>query len=167
MSFNLTPAQYFEIVRAEHQDFKADRASIRRTISCCTLTNHIVDHLTSHYFQTDPAKLHVQPGLTFKAALNAYRDHVVGECPDISVIRDLCDYGKHGPHLDRPSVQVQWTGLEETYGFHISFAEVPASDYVKTVRVGIIMKDGGEMKLEVVLASVFHYWERKFVAEAL
>ena len=126
-----------------------------------------MDHLTSHYFQTDPAKLHVQPGLTFKAALNAYRDHVVGECPDISVIRDLCDYGKHGPHLDRPSVQVQWTGLEETYGFHISFAEVPASDYVKTVRVGIIMKDGREMKLEVVLASVLDYWDRKFAAESL
>lgn len=78
-----------------------------------------------------------------------------------------CDYGKHGSHLDRPSVQVQWTGLEETYGFHVSFAEVPASDYVKTVRVGIIMKDGKEMKLEVVLASVLDYWERKFVAEAL
>jgi hypothetical protein len=167
MSFNLTPAQYFAMVREEHQDFLADRASIRRAISCCTLMNHVLDHVVSHYFRTDPGKLRIRPGLEFKQAVNAYRDHVVADCPDVSVIRDLCDFGKHGSHLDRPTVQVKWTGLEETYGFHISFARVEASDYVKTVRVGIIMKDGQEMKLEAVLASVLAYWERRFAADAL
>ncbi len=64
MSCNLTSTEYFAMVREEHRDFLADHASIRRAISCCTLMNHVLDHAVSHYFDTDPGKLHIGAGLS-------------------------------------------------------------------------------------------------------
>ncbi len=167
MSFDLRPVEYLRITQEEYKEFLKDQGSIRRAMSCCILTNHIIDHVVACYYPSDAGKLHILPSLKSENAVKAYRDHVVGECPNVSVIRDVCDFGKHGPKLRRSNIVVERTGVREIYGFYPSFLPIRASNYTKRSRVLITKTNREELYLPTVLSSVLGYWNAKFLQDTL
>ncbi|MEY9607058.1 hypothetical protein ABIF74_011811 [Bradyrhizobium japonicum] len=161
MSFGLTSKRYLELTEEAHQDFGGDHLSLRKLISVCVLANHLPEIVFAEYVVADPSKVHGQ------SRIDDYRNHVQVACPAALIIRDLCDYAKHGPGLRRASVQVDQTGKQtklelDTASF---VAGVPNHHYVD--RFVVTLKDGTERLAEDVIRDVVHYWRTEFTASGL
>ena len=62
--------------------------------------NHLCEHVfAAAYNGIDSAKL------DGNATPDIYRKNLEAQKPELKLIRDLCDYGKHGPSLNRKTVR--------------------------------------------------------------
>ena len=161
MSFGLTPREYLAMVVQAWEEFKANPLSKRHLISVCTFANHL-PIVASEYATSDPAKINnCTSGPT-------YRFHAARSCPDVEIVRDLCDYGKHGPVLDRKSVQVQNTGAKEVIvsnAVGMAILGFPIGQRVE--KLVVTLKDGTERTADSVVASVVGFWQQKFASDGL
>jgi hypothetical protein len=159
VSFGLTSRQYFELVKEAHQDFRDDNLSLRKLISVCILANHLPETVFAEHAATDPSRVRGQP------SIDDYRNRAIqAACPEALIIRDLCDYAKHGPLLRRRSVQVDQTGKQtklemDTASF---VAGVPNHHHVD--RLVVTLKDGTDCLAEDMVEGVICYWTVEFAA---
>jgi hypothetical protein len=81
----------------EYQDYRhtRDRVSMRKAINCCGLSNAMPEIIFAHYSGTDPEKVH------WAKRAGAYRVHLRKQCEAHHTVRDICNYSKHGPNLDK------------------------------------------------------------------
>lgn len=165
MSFNLTPAEYLALVREEYDDFLKDVGSIRRAMSSCILASHVVDHVLACHYPADPAKLRLPSGLNERQRMTQFHQQVASECPEAALIRDVCDFGKHGPHLNRSSVVVDWTGIEQVHSGYVSRDATVSTPMTVRRRAQIILNDKREAYLETALGTVLAYWEGRFARD--
>jgi hypothetical protein len=100
MSFGLDPTDWLLFLTESHEDYRQDPLSLRKAVACCVFANHLPEHLVAKYGSSDPGKLHGA------RSVDAYRSYLATAEPALAVIRDLCDYAKHGPTLGRKSVTV-------------------------------------------------------------
>ena len=162
MSFNITPAEYLALAREEYDDFLREVGSIRRAMSSCILTNHIVDHVLACHYPAAPAKLRLPAGLNERDQQAQFHQQLATECPEAGLIRDVCDFGKHGPQLRRRSVMVEWTGIEQVHSGYVSRDAAQSSPMTVRRRALIILNDKREAYLEIALGTVLAYWEARF-----
>jgi hypothetical protein len=162
MSFGLSPKEYLSMVVDALEEFKADQTSIRRLITVCTFANHLPEIIVAEYGQSDPAKVHNHvTGAT-------YRGYAARLCPNVGIVRDLCDFGKHGPHLDRKSVEVKETDVKERLEGNvvgITYLGFPISR--KTEKIVVTMNDGTEMQADVVVNTVVDFWNKSLALDGL
>jgi hypothetical protein len=162
MSFALTPQNHLTMTEETWDEYKANPLSKRHLITVCVWANHLPEIVAAEYAVSDPGRINnCTNGPT-------YRAHAVGLCPEVAVVRDLCDYGKHGPVLDRRSVQVQHTGAKEIivgnavglvlFGFPIA---------QKVEKLVVTFRDGTERTADSVIACVMEFWLQKFVSDNL
>lgn len=86
----------------------------------------------------------------------------------MAIVRDLCDYGKHGPTLCRASVQVQNTDAKEIIignAAGIAFLGVPIGQKVE--RLVVTLKDGKQRTADSVVTTVVKFWQEKIAANRL
>ena len=157
MSFNITPSEYLAMLNAAHAEFLHDKLSIRKIIVCCVLANHLPDFLVAEYARTDPAKLN------HKTTLAQYRDFIASSCPQTAIVRDLCDYGKHGPILNRKSATVANTKAKRRFRPPI----LPWDSFRLTTHVVVSMQDGSTHRVDKLLSDVVDFWNAKFRTDAL
>jgi hypothetical protein len=104
MSFGITPRDYLTMLQEQHREYRADPLSLRKAIAVLMFANHISEHVFAAYARVDPAKVSDQ------RSEKSYREYMVGQKPELGVIRDLCDFSKHGPSLHRKTVAVTLRG---------------------------------------------------------
>jgi hypothetical protein len=164
MSFGLLPSEYLAMLNEVYAEFRSDDMSIRRAITCCVFANHLPDILVEHY-QNGPAKLH---GCT---TLDAYRGYIAGtgRCPDTKLIRDLCDYGKHGTKLGRktPPVQVARSEVKPTLVLDTTSLLAGAPNHQRAVKIVVELFDGSQLFFDGLISIVIGFWNDLFVSDAL
>jgi hypothetical protein len=161
MSFDLAPQGYLEMLNQEHEDYRKDPLSLRRAISCSTFANHLSEFVFAQYKDSDPAKL---DGCVDE---HAYRNHLVTACPDLGLIRDICEFGKHGPVLGRSTVRVAQTGVEKKLELDTASFMMGFPNHVERDRLVIKLKDGSECYFDVCLANVVNFWNGLFQTKNL
>jgi hypothetical protein len=162
MSFGLTPGRYLKMVEDTWEEFKANPLSVRHLLTVCTFANHLPEIIIAEYAQSNPGK--VQNYLGY----DAYRASVVNVCPEIGIVRDLCDYGKHGPHLDRKSVEVRETDVKEkAVGNAAGLVYLGFPIAQRMDKLVVTLNDGRELIADFVIATVVEFWKQKFVADGL
>jgi hypothetical protein len=83
-------------------------------------------------------------------------------------VRDLCDYGKHGPHLDRKSVEVRETDVKEkAVGNAAGLVYLGFPIAQRMDKLVVTLNDGRELIADFVVATVVEFWKQKFVADGL
>ncbi|MDB5410541.1 MAG: hypothetical protein JWL84_5453, partial [Rhodospirillales bacterium] len=128
---------------------------------CCTFANHIIDILVDKYAKSDPIKLHGNTDL------EKYRAYIFPLCPEAEIIRDLCDYGKHGSSLGRKSVSVSSTDVGKTLeGDYGAFA-MGVYNHIEVEKIIITMKDGSERWFDACIETVNKFWQVTFAADSL
>jgi hypothetical protein len=95
MSFDLEPVDYLRMLKEEYREYRHSPEIYRKAINCCALSNALPEIIFAKYGRTEPQKV----GGT--KSQSGYRDHLRRECEAHHTIRDLCDFSKHGPMLDR------------------------------------------------------------------
>jgi hypothetical protein len=101
MSLDLTPRDYLEMLMDEHREYQEHwhahhfRVSMRKAINCCALSNALPEIIFAQYGDTEREKVHGTK------SSSAYREHLRKECEVHHTVRDICDFSKHGPNLDR------------------------------------------------------------------
>jgi hypothetical protein len=161
MSFDISPKDYLEMVKKTHTEFRYDELSSRRLIACCIFANHLPEIVFAEYGASDPDKVHST------SSTSEYREYAMKLCPEVGIVRDLCDFGKHGPKLDRKSVQVANTGLQRTTELDLAAMAMGIPAHVVTEKLVITLKDGEEMFADWVVATVVDFWRRTFAADSL
>src|SRR5262245_37221291 len=96
MAFGLSPRDYFQIVTEHHASFKSDPLSVSKAIVVSILANHICEHVFA-----------ANKGIEGCKDADHYREHLQKKKPELVLIRDLCDFAKHGPRLHRTTVRVE------------------------------------------------------------
>lgn len=162
MSFGLSSKEYLELVEEAHQDFRADHLSLRKLIAVCVLANHLPEIVFYEHATVEPSKVHGQ------ARIDDYRNQVVQvACAETLIIRDLCDYAKHGPALRRESVQVDQTGRQTKLELDTASFVAGAPNHHYVDRLVVTLKDGTERLAEDVVRDTVRYWKAEFVARGL
>jgi hypothetical protein len=92
---------------------------------------------------------------------------VTVDCAEIGIVRDLCDFGKHGPVLERKSVRVQNTGAKEIIVADAAGFLLGIPTHRKVEKLVVQMKDQIERTAKSVVATAFGFWERKFAQDEL
>jgi hypothetical protein len=99
IGLDLTPQQYLEMLTEEYQEYQEHwqanryRASMRKAITCCALSNAMPEIIFAQYSVTKPEKVHNAENR------NAYRAYLRTQCEAHHTVRDICDYSKHGTQL--------------------------------------------------------------------
>lgn len=162
MNFGLSPKDYLAMVLDAYEEFKANPLSTRHLIAVCTFANHLPEIIIAKYAQSDPRKVHNHvTGAT-------YRGYAVNLCSEIGIVRDLCDFGKHGPRLDRKSVAVKETDVKEKLvgdAVGISILGFPIARKIEKIVVTLI--DGKEMYADAVVSTVVDFWKKTFASDNL
>ena len=70
-----------------------------------------------------------------------YRKYVATLCPEVGVVRDLCDFGKHGPKSDRTDVQVTNTRQQRRVTLDASAFVMGIPTHAVIQKLVISMKD--------------------------
>ncbi|MCJ2061035.1 hypothetical protein MKL09_31520 [Methylobacterium sp. J-048] len=142
MSFGLAPRQHLEILIEERNLYRQNIDSIRLEVNCCVWTNHLSEIVFSTYDGTVPSKVYSQPDHT------SYRSQVTAMHPDLGIIRDLCDFAKHGPSLGRATVKAKKTVVQTTLEVSALFAiGIPQHDEVTRLVVDRPPRGGPRVKL--------------------
>ena len=170
MSFGLTAIEYLNMLKEEHADFCRDNLCVRRAISCSVFANHMPEIVCAEYKDSDPAKLdcYTNP--------RRYREYVIAQCTELGIIQDLCDYGKHGPVLERHRVrapeQVRTSTVEKTmeldatlYAFGPHVFGLPSSRDVDALMV--TLRDGTKFRFDACIARAIEFWEEGIRAKAI
>ncbi|MCW2225711.1 hypothetical protein M2232_009243 [Bradyrhizobium japonicum] len=162
MSFGLTLRQYLDLAEEARSDFQADHLSLRKLISVCVLTNHLPEIVFAEHAAANPLKVHGQ------TRVDDYRNQIVQiACPSALIIRDLCDYAKHGPRLRRSSVQVDQTGKQTKLELDTASFLAGAPNHQEVERFVVTLRDGTERLAEDLVRDVVNYWNAEFVAHGL
>jgi hypothetical protein len=93
MAFNITPADYLKMLVEQQAEYSNDPLSLRKAIVVSMFANHLCEHVFAAYRGVDNGKL------DGSATPDEYRSNLERQKPELRLIRDLCDYGKHGPSL--------------------------------------------------------------------
>jgi len=161
MSFNISPRDYLVMVVEAHAEFKSDELSLRRLITCCTFANHLPEIIFATYGTNDIAKLHSN------SSMDSYRAYAINLCPEIGIVRDLCDFGKHGPTLHRRNVQVATTGKQSTPTLDTLSFIMGSPNHIMTDKLVITLIDGNERLADYVIGEAVEFWQRTFAADNL
>lgn len=162
MNFGLTPKEYLAMVIDAWEEFKVNPLSKRHLIALCTFANHLPEIIIAEYGQSDPGK--VQNHVTGAT----YRAYAVSLCPEIGIVRDLCDFGKHGPFLDRKSVEVKETDVKERLvgdAVGVTFLGFPIARRVE--KLVVTLKDGRDIHADAVVSTVVEFWKKAFASDGL
>jgi hypothetical protein len=160
MSLDLKPVQYLEMLKAEYEEHKKNPLSMRKVITCCALSNAMPEIIFAEYGSTEPQKVHGAKGHA------DYREHLRGECEAHHTVRDICDFSKHGPRLNRASVSVQDAKhIIRQEGFFRGLLAVTQIQEVE--RLVITYQDGRKQLMDEILAQVINSWEVIFKRDRL
>jgi hypothetical protein len=162
MSFGLEPSEYLEFLSESYEEYCRDPLSVRKAVVCCIFANHLPDYLVAKYFASDRDKLRRA------TTREDYRSSLETAEPALAVIRDLCDYAKHGPTLSRRNVTVtkteRATTMEMDWGFYY-WSGFPNHRHVE--KLVVAHKDGSEGWMESYLLKAIEFWQAEFIAYAL
>ena len=161
MSFGLTPRQHLDCLIEERALFRRDVANVRLGINCCAWANHLPEIVFSAYEKTSPAKVY---SLTNK---DVYRAHLVTVAPNLELLRDLCDFAKHGPGLTRTSVQVSKTEEQKKWILSTAMVAAGAMHHEQANRLVVMLKDGSERWLNAIIEEAVDFWEKEFIMKSL
>jgi hypothetical protein len=161
MSFDIQPVEYFGFFKEAHREFQADDLSLRRAITCFILANHLPEHVHARYGGADPSKVRNCN------SEKAYRQALETSEPKLGVVRDLCDFAKHGPKLGRKNVKVskteQGTQLQlSSMGYFMGTMHHEAVDALI-----VTLDDQSEQSVRHFLHIAEDFWEREFAALGL
>ncbi len=171
MGLDLTPQDYLEMLKKEHQEYQEDYAkdckvSMRKAINCCGLSNALPEIIFAHYSATEPRKVHN------KENKSAYRRYLRDQCEAHHTVRDICDYSKHGPKLtfrwgiDEPTVQAVQSIKQQTAGSPVGLllAITHAHDVEQRV---VRRKEHPPRPMGDVLQEVIDSWDAIFAQDKL
>ena len=161
MSFSLTPKEYLDLAKQAFEEFKAEPLSKRRLISVCVFVNHLPEIVFAEYINSNPAKVQNHRDD------DVYRTTATAQCAEIGIVRDLCDFGKHGPVLGRKTVVVKNTGAKEIIVLDAGMFLLGFPTHRKVEKLVVEMKDKSERTAESVVATALEFWEQKFVTDGL
>jgi hypothetical protein len=171
MGLDLSPRDYLEMLTEEYREYQEQwhanhyRVSMRKAINCCGLSNAMPEIIFAHYSGTDPEKVH-----RAKSA-GAYRKHLRKQCEAHHIVRDICDYSKHGPNLDKRSkdqpVSVHDSELiVRQEGFSVG-ALLVLTQSREVERLEVRHKNGRTELLDEVLKQVIASWNAIFDEDKL
>jgi len=161
MAFALSPRDYLNLVQDQHVDFKADATSLRKAIALSMLANHICEHVFAACITTTASKL---DGCKDVAS---YRQHLQRLEPELLLIRDLCDFAKHGPRLDRKSVQVSKAETKGTMVADFSGLLLGLMNHHEEVKIVVTLDNGGERHFDYLINEVMLFWASLFTTKGL
>jgi hypothetical protein len=185
MGLDLTPRDYLEMLTDEYREYleqhwpaihvqllngtyepdqwHAHRVSMRKAINCCSLSNALPEIIFAHYGRTEPEKVH-----RTKSA-SAYREHLRKQCEAHHTVRDICDYSKHGPILDKrkhPPVSVQEAKrIKRKEGRFRGLLALTETHEVE--RLVVRHRDGRTELLDDILEEVTASWKAIFDQDKL
>ncbi len=109
---------YYEHVATAIEDWRKNETAIHKAMLVATNLNHLADYYWRCYSD--------QPSKVFgKNNLRSFRDHLIDQCPDYGLIRDVCDAHKHLT-LDRSSRRV--TNADQTTKGRMGWGEAKFGD---------------------------------------
>jgi hypothetical protein len=161
MAFGLSPTDYLQIVREQHSDFKADPLSLRKAISVTILANHIGEHVFAAFGSTDGTKVDNCKDLA------SYRKHLEGQKSELALIRDLCDFAKHGPRLDRKSVRVAKAEAKGTMVAEYTGLLLALTNHHEEQKIVVTLDDGSQLHFDYLIEEVMMFWTSFFEARGL
>jgi hypothetical protein len=161
MTFAILPRDYLHMLQEQHAEYSADPLSLRKAIAVSMFANHICEHVFAAYAQNDVQKV---DGLT---TASAYRLHLENMKPELKLIRDLCDFGKHGPTLSRRTVQVAKTELKETMVPDAMWFALGGFNHRAEDKIVVTLIDGKERFFDYLIDDVVKFWSDHFSARGL
>jgi hypothetical protein len=161
MAFNITPAEYFKMLVEQHAEYTGDPLSLRKAIAVSMFANHLCEHIFAAYSGVDSAKL------DGSATPDIYRSNLEAQKPELRLIRDLCDYGKHGPSLKRKTVQVSQTEVKETMVPDFTGLLLGLTNHFAADKIVVTLSDGSERFFDYLIDDVVRFWNTTFVTKAL
>ena len=160
MSFGLTPREHLDILIEERNLYRQNLSSIRLGVNCCVWVNHLPEIVFATHHSTAPGKVYNS------ADEKLYRNHIAAMNPNLGIIRDLCDYAKHGPHLTRQTVRTQKADVQTTLEVSPLIAMgIPHHEVV--IRLVVTLKDGTERWLNALIQEAVQFWEKEFAMHSL
>lgn len=161
MAFSLSPSDYLQILEDQLAEYTADPLSLRKAISLCLFANHIPEHVFATYGSTAPTKVHGA------RSVQDYRLHLQQANFNLLLMRDLCDYGKHGPTLNRASVSVATADVEQTMVLDSASFLAGVPNHFAEDKLVVKLKDGSERFFDALAAAVMQFWKSEFAAYRL
>jgi hypothetical protein len=161
VSFAISPSDYLTLLKEELADFQREPLSIKRAITVSLFANHIIEHIFAAYWPSDPAKL---DGCQ---SVDLYRAQLTKAHPSLGLIRDLCDYSKHGPRLHRATVQVKKTQVKETMVPDFMWLAMGAINHHAEDKIVISLVDGREIFFDGLIDDVVQFWSALFSSKGL
>jgi hypothetical protein len=160
MGLDLKPVQYLGMLNEEYREYKKNPLSMRKVITCCALSNAMPEIIFAEYGSTEPQKVHGAKDH------GGYRERLRRECEAHHTVRDICDFSKHGPELDRPSVSVQHT--RHTILQEGVFRALLALTQIQEVgRLVVTFQDGRKELMDEILVQVINSWDVIFKRDRL
>lgn len=160
MSFAISPFDYLSFLREELSAYEADPLSLKRAIIISLFANHIGEHVFAAYSTSDPGKV---DGFQLE---HDYRNHLASSKPELAIVRDICDYSKHGPTLHRKTVQVSGTGIKQALVPNFQ-GLLALTNHTKEERIVVTLLNGSELFFDWLIADVVRFWENLFASKKL
>jgi hypothetical protein len=161
MSFGLSPKECLDITLETWNEYKENPLSIRHLMICCIFANHLPEIVVAEHSDRDSAKLHSH------IDIEAYRKYVFGSCPEMEIIRDLCDFAKHGPSLGRKSVIVDKTEAKKTMVLDLVGVAAGIGSHHEDEKIVVTLKDGTERFADYLIETVAKFWLQTFASDDL
>lgn len=161
MSFDVSPRDYLTMLHEQHAEYRAQPLSLRKAIAVLLFANHIGEHVFASYSSGDPAKV------GGRRSLQDYRSYLLGLKPELELIRDLCDFSKHGPSLNRKSVAVAKTELKETMVADYSGLLLGLMNHHPEDKIVVTLSDGSERFFDYLIDEAVQFWTGHFTDNCL
>jgi hypothetical protein len=154
------------MLKEEYAEFKRNPAFVRKAIICCALSNSLPEIIFAEYGRTEPHKVH---GAKSHAD---YRVYLRGQCEAHHTVRDICDFSKHGPQLDkrikgRSAVSVRNTKLIKRIEAIYQGLLLGMMSHREVERLVVMHLDGRTELMDDVLKQVVDSWDRIFARDGL
>lgn len=143
-------AEFFvKIVSPTVDEFLQGPTDVRRGFLAAIVLHHLQD-----YWATETNK-----------KLKKLGDELCLQCPEIAIIRSVCDAAKHGGldgpgHVLRNASQINATAHEGLFTAPFGFGT-----FAEASEVWVSLDDGNRIRLELAVAPVFQLWRRILGAE--
>jgi hypothetical protein len=160
VAFNLSPSDYLKMLLEQHAEYIADPLSARKAIAVSMFANHISEHVFAAY-PADVSKI------GNSTSSGSYRLALEKQNPDLVLIRDLFDYGKHGPTLRRKSVQVTNAGIKEALVPQYTGLLLALTNHNAEDKLVVTLGDGKELLFQDLIAKVVRFWSELFAEKRL
>jgi hypothetical protein len=161
MTYAISPHDYLIMLQEQHAEYSADPLSLRKAIAVSMFGNHISEHVFAAYTIHDTSKLDACPTAA------AYRSHLEDGKPELRLVRDLCDFGKHGPILERKSVKVSATTVKEAWVLDTTSFLLGIPNHVAEDKIVVTLQDGSERFFDHLIGEVVRFWSELFASKNL